>query len=202
MPGAAATGVGVGVGAGTIGAVGGITSAAFIPAAVATTTAFTSLGAGALTLGSIGLGAATGFGISTIGAIISAGGQLIKGITGAGAADAQAAAFRNQAIRARQVANLEADQFKRQQHRLLGKKIAQTQGVVPTVGSPLLTSTDFVGASARGEEIIREGGRFDASQLNTKAGFQDTIARNRLTGGFFSAGSSLLSGFGSPVKFS
>ncbi len=139
---------------------------------------------------------AAALGVSVVGTIAQ--GQAAKR-----AADFQAAVALQQAARAREVANRNADIFRRQQNALSAAERVRRAGagVLPGVGTPLLVSDAFLDEILIGEATIRAGGAIRATRLQEEAALARFRGRAARTASLFRAGSTLLtagSGFFTP----
>ncbi len=134
---------------------------------------------------------------------VSAVGTIAQGIAAKRAADFQAAVALQQAARAREVANRNADIFRRQQNALSAAERARRAGagVLPGTGTPLLVADAFLDEILIGEATIRAGGAIRATRLEEEAALARFRGRAARTASLFRAGSTLLtagSGFFSP----
>ncbi len=125
---------------------------------------------------------------------LSAVGAVSSGIAAKRAADFNAAIALQQAQRERDIANRNADIFRRQQNALSAAERARRAGagVLPGTGTPLLVAEAFFDEVLIGEATIRAGGETRATRLEAEAALARFRGRNARTAGFFSAGSTLL----------
>lgn len=147
--------------------------------------------------------------ISTIAAVAStvvgAVGAISQGQAAKKQANFQAAIERQRAERERQEAAARESDFRRDQARLMGKRIAAMggSGVESGTGSPLLASEDFAAEAELQALRIRNSGEVMSTRLEQSARLQEMAGRNAARAGFFRAGSLLISGAGDAYdKFS
>ncbi len=142
------------------------------------------------------MAAATTFAL--IAASIAAVGSISAGVDASNAADFQAATQRQQAIREREVAGQEEEDFRRDQSRRLASKRAAlgASGIDPSTGTSLLAAKDFAAEAELQALRIRSGGATSATRLQQQATLTSAVGDAALTEGAFRAGSSLLTGFG------
>lgn len=128
-------------------------------------------------------------GIGAIGAIQS--GQAAKS-----QANFQSTVMQQQADRERQDAAIQADNFRQQQSRALATRRANmgASGIDPSQGSPLMVDADFAGESELQALRIRNGGEVAATRLEQNAALTRSAGANAMTGSYFRAGSTLLTG--------
>lgn len=136
-------------------------------------------------------------------AIVSAVGSIASGQASASAAKFQSAVLAQQAERQRQIAEREAERFRRQQGAIAAA--ARTKragsGVLPNEGTSLLVEDTLFDEILLGEAFIKQSGQVRASRLLDQAAltrFRGRVARDQ---GFLSAGDTLLTGF-SRIDFS
>ena len=134
---------------------------------------------------------------------LSAVGAVSSGIAAKRAADFNAAVALQRAAREREVANRNADNFRRQQNALSAAERVRRAGagVLPGEGTPLLVSDAFIDEILIGEATIRAGGEFRATRLAEEAALARFRGRAARTASLFRAGSTLLtagSGFFTP----
>lgn len=136
--------------------------------------------------------------VAIIGAAISAIGAIQQGQAAQQQADFQADVQVQQAIRERQIAREQEDDFRRNQSRLQARRRAVLggSGVQSSTGSPLFASEDFAAETELQALRIRAGGRTRASRLEQQATLTAASGRNARTASFFKAGGSLLSAVG------
>ncbi len=130
--------------------------------------------------------------------VVSGFGAIQQGIAAKQAADLQSAILAQQAERERQIAEREADRFRRQQNAIAAA--ARTRragsGVLPNEGSSLLVEDAIFDEILLGEAFIKQGGQVRASRLLDQAALARLRGGAAQTQGFFRAGSTLLTGFG------
>ena len=130
-------------------------------------------------------------------AIVSAVGSVAQGQASAHAAKFQSAVLTQQAERERQIAEREADRFRRQQNAIAAA--ARTRragsGVLPNEGTSLLVEDAIFDEILLGEAFIKQGGQVRASRLLDQAALARLRGGAAQTQGFFRAGSTLLTGF-------
>ena len=133
-----------------------------------------------------------------VGTAISAVGAISSGIAAKRQADLQADIFEQQATRERQQANVDAEDFRREQSRLLAKRRAAIggAGVQLASGSPLLVFEDFASEAELGAMRIAAGGEVRATRLQQKAVLEGLVGQSAATGGFLRGGSLLIGGGG------
>lgn len=136
--------------------------------------------------------------IGAVGAIASAGASIQQGMAAKGQADFQAAVQRQQAERARQIAQINEKDFRRDQSRLMAARRAAmgASGTEGGTGSALLTSEDLATEIELQAQRIRAGGEDRATRLDQQALLTSAAGRNARTSGFVNAGGSLLRGAG------
>ncbi len=135
--------------------------------------------------------------------VVSGVGALSSGIAAKRAADFNAAIALQQAQRERDIANRNADIFRRQQNALSAAERVRRAGagVLPGTGTPLLVAEAFFDEVLIGEATIRAGGAIRATRLEEEAALARFRGRAARTASLFSAGSTLLtagSGFFTP----
>jgi hypothetical protein len=125
---------------------------------------------------------------------LSAVGAVSSGIAAKRAADFNAAIALQQAQRERDIANRNADIFRRQQNALSASERARRAGagVLQSTGTPLLVADAFLDETLIGEATIRAGGETRATRLEAEAALARFRGSNARTAGFISAGSTLL----------
>ncbi len=137
------------------------------------------------------------------GLFVSGVGTISSGIAAKRAADFQAAVALQRAAREREVANRNADIFRRRQNALSAAERARraSAGVLPGTGTPLLVADAFLDETLIGEATIRAGGETRATRLEAQAALARFRGRAARTASLFRAGSTLLtagSGFFTP----
>ena len=134
---------------------------------------------------------------------LSAVGAVSSGIAAKRAADFEAAMALQRAQRERDIANRNADIFRRRQNALSAAERVRRAGagVLPGTGTPLLVSDAFIDEILIGEATIRAGGAIRATRLEEEAALARFRGRAARTASLFKAGSTLLtagSGFFTP----
>ena len=138
--------------------------------------------------------------ISTIATVaaaaIGAAGAISQGQAAKKQANFQAAVSRQQAERARQQAEIDEQDFRRDQSRQMARRraIMGASGVESATGSPLLATEDFASEVELQALRIRNGGEVNATRLNQQAELQGLAGRNAARAGFMRAGSLLVQG--------
>ncbi len=135
--------------------------------------------------------------------VVSGVGAISSGIAAKRAADFEAAVALQRAQRERDIANRNADIFRRQQNALSAAERVRRAGagVLPGTGTPLLVAEAFFDEVLIGEATIRAGGAIRATRLEEEAALARFRGRAARTASLFSAGSTLLtagSGFFTP----
>lgn len=127
---------------------------------------------------------------------LSAVGAVSSGMAAKKAADFNAAIALQRAQRERDIANRNADIFRRRQNALSANERARRAGagVLPGTGTPLLVADAFLDEVLIGEATIRAGGETRATRLEAEASLARFRGRNARTAGFIRAGTTLLSG--------
>ena len=125
---------------------------------------------------------------------VSAVGTISSGIAAKRAADFNTAIALQQAQRERDIANRNADIFRRQQNALSAAERVRRAGagVLPGTGTPLLVADAFLDETLIGEAMIRAGGAIRATRLEEEAALARFRGRAARTASLFSAGSTLL----------
>ncbi len=144
-------------------------------------------------------GAAAGKGTTLLlaSAGLSAFGTLAQGFAQRQAAAFNAAILRQQAERARQAAERDADAFARRQNRVRASARARLAGSgVTSEGTPLLVDDAALDEALLGEATIRVGGQTRATRLEQQAVLSRLRGGAARTTGALRAGSTLLTGFG------
>ncbi len=136
-------------------------------------------------------------------AAVSAVGSISQGMAANRAANFQAAVALQRAQRERDIANRNAEIFRRQQNALSGAERARraASGVLPSEGTPLLVADAFLDEVLIGEATIRAGGETRATRLTQEATLARFRGRNARTAGLFRAGTTLLTGFAPFLSF-
>ncbi len=167
----------------------------------------------ATTLGvAVPSGMAAAANLSLIGTEISGVGMLQQGQAQASQANFQAGVARNNdiiaplhATRARQQAAIDEQVFRRQQGDLMASRRALMGGggVEAGAGSPLAVSSDFAGESELNALRIANMGEVEANRLQqevmnqqAQAGLFGMQGRQAVTGSYYRAGGTLMSGMG------
>ena len=127
-------------------------------------------------------------------AIMSAVGTVVGGISTFQQSRAQAKSQEQQANFARQQAEIDANEFRRKQRRLLGTARAArgATGVDLLTGSPLLVDDDTIDEIIFQTERVRQGGDITASRLETQASLTRAQGSSALAGSVLSAGGTFL----------
>jgi len=101
-----------------------------------------------------------------------------------------------EAARRRQIAALEASDFRKRQGRLLARQRALlgAAGVDPGSGTPLLVAEDTAGEIELNALRIRAGGESEATRLDNAAALSRAEGRAAQTAGYLRAGSLLFQG--------
>ncbi len=134
---------------------------------------------------------------------VSAVGSIAQGQASARAANLQSDILAQQAERERQIAEREAERFRRQQGAIAASARVRRagSGVLPNEGNSLLVEDAIFDEILLGEAFIKHGGQVRASRLLDQAAlarFRGAAAR---TEGFLGAGTTLLTA-GSKLDFS
>ncbi len=130
-----------------------------------------------------------------VGAAVAAGAAVQQGIAASNAAKFRARVAKQQAKQEGLVAAEEAKVFKRRQSRLLATSRALRAGSgVSTEGSPLLVDEATAAEIELGRLSILSGGETRATRLEQEARLAQSRGRSAKTGGFLTAGSTLLTG--------
>lgn len=145
-----------------------------------------------------GTAAAAGKGTALlVSAGVSAFGALAQGFAQRQAAAFNAATLRQQAERARQIAERDADAFARRQNRVRASARARRAGSgITSEGTPLLVDDAALDEALLGEATIRVGGQTRATRLEQQAVLSRLRGGAARTTGALRAGSTLLTGFG------
>ena len=136
--------------------------------------------------------------LSAAGAALSAVSAIQQGQAAQSQANFQAAILRQQAERERQQAASDAEDFRRNQSRILAARRAAlgASGVEPASGSPLLVSEDFASEVEFQALRILSGGEVRATRAEQQAVLQRFAGRAARTSGFIRGGSLLVTGAG------
>lgn len=138
-------------------------------------------------------------------------GAISQGNAARQQADFQASVDRQQAVRERDIAAQDEEDFRREQRRIFAQRRAAlgAGGFELATGTPLLAAEDFVTEAELQALRIRSGGLTRSTRLNQQASLTSVAGRSAQRSGFFRAGSSLLTGFGtgfginpSPIRIS
>ncbi len=134
---------------------------------------------------------------------VSAVGQIAAGQAASNAAKFQSAVLLQQAAREKEIAERDAEIFRRTQNRLLASQHARRAGagVLLQEGTPLLVEDATIDEILLGEATIRQGGQVRATRLSEEAALARFRGRAARTQGVFPAGSTLLTGFGDFRRF-
>ena len=143
----------------------------------------------------------SGIELAIASAVIGAVGSIASARSQAAGFEFQASIQRQQAQREREIAERDADAFRRRQSALLatGRARRAASGVAVT-GTPLLVEEDFIEEAALNEALIRAGGAVRATRLEQSALISRRGAGAARTSGLFGAGRTLLTGFGEAFK--
>ena len=129
------------------------------------------------------------------GAALSAGGALFSAQATAAAGDFEADVLEQQAAREQEQARLDADEFRRDQRRLIARQIALTGGSgVSLEGSRSLLIEDTAAEGEFQAQKIERGGDIVAERQRQQAELSRVGASNTRTFGTLRAGSLLLGG--------
>lgn len=136
--------------------------------------------------------------MSAVGTIVSAGGMIAQGQQARRQAELQAAQFRAQAERDRQIAKMEADDYRRRQRRALSTNIAAMggSGVEMGTGTPLLVMADFAAEVEYNALKVEAGGEDKASKAENAARMAQMRGRDAARAGVISGLGSLFAGGG------
>ena len=131
-------------------------------------------------------------------AAIAAAGAIQQGRAANNQAKYQSAVQMQQAQREREIAGLNATDFRRRQDQAAGQwRAAQGgSGVEMGTGSPLLSTEDFAGETELAALRIRAGGEDSATRLEQSANLTRMAGKSAQTGSYFKAGSLLVGGAG------
>ncbi len=131
------------------------------------------------------------------GTLISAGGAVIQGQATAQTGRDRARLFTRQSARRQEEAQVEAEDFRRRERRLLSTQRAGfAASGVTTEGTPTGVGADTAKEIELAAQRIMAGGLSEATGLGITAGFERRGAGQASTAGFLRAGSTLLTGFG------
>ena len=141
-------------------------------------------------------------GAAIAGGVIGLAGGIYSGISAKSQADAQAGILRQQAASERQIAGLNAEDFKRSTSRLMAKRRAAggATGIEQGSGSALAVSEDLAAEAEFQRLRILAGGEVRGTRLEQSAALSKRAGQNALIGGFLRGSGSLLSGI-SDSKF-
>lgn len=135
--------------------------------------------------------------LTLIGAAVSAAGAIAAGQAQADAAEFNADMAQQQAERERQIAERDSDDYRRRNSRLLATSRARRAGSgVTSQGSPLLVDEATAAEIELGVQDILVGGAASAYGYRQEAALSRARARSARTGGYLSAGATLLTGAG------
>lgn len=132
--------------------------------------------------------------IAAIAAGVSAAATIAGGAMSFMQSRSQAKAMEQQADFERAQAQIDADEFKRRQRRLLGTARATrgATGVDLLSGSPLLVDDDTIDQIVFETERVRQGGEVRAFRMDQQAGFTRASGTSALAGSVLSAGGTFL----------
>lgn len=136
--------------------------------------------------------------IAVIGAAVSAYAQYQAGQAQAASLKYQQKVAENQAIAARQAAQVAAENARERHQRVMAAQRARlgAAGVMSTEGSPLIVQMESAEQAALEEARIRYSGEVQAGGVESQAVLSGFQARQARTAGTLGAGASLLSGVG------
>ena len=142
--------------------------------------------------------------ISTVGMIQQGQAQASQAKFQAGVAQNNAIIAQQQATRAQQQAVIDEQDFRRQQSDLMASRRSLMGGLgVTGAGSPLAVSSDFAGESELNALRLRNQGAVNVNRLQqdvmnykSQAGLYGMQGRQAVTGSYFRAGGTLMSGMG------
>lgn len=136
--------------------------------------------------------------VGAIGAIISAYATFASMQAQAGAQSYAAKVARNNALQARQAAQIAAENAHEKNQRILGAQRARlgASGVMPSEGSPLIVQMDSAEQAALEEARIRYGGQVMAQGYESERALKSYQARISRRGAVVGAGATLLGGVG------
>ena len=148
------------------------------------------------TLGSTAVTLADAFAVG--GALIGATGAIQSGNAARDAAEFNAQLAEREAVLSREVAAAEAEKQRRRARAVLGRQAAGfAAGGTTFEGSPLLVMSETAAESELDALAIQFAGSTAAVRARSEAAQQRLQGRNLQRGGFFEAGSTLLTGAGS-----
>lgn len=141
---------------------------------------------------------------STVLGLIAAGamaaGQVQQGKAEQKQLDFQARVADQQAASDRQIsADTERD-FRKSQSARLAEIRAGMTGTDTSTGTPLMALSDYEAETELNALRIRSGGEIQSRRLQEQAGFMRSAGRTAKQGGYYRAGSSLLSGVGNSFR--
>lgn len=129
------------------------------------------------------------------GAAVSAAGSVAAGQAQANAAEFNAEMAQQQAEREQQIAVREAQDHRRRSSRLLAaSRVRRAGSGVTSQGSPLLVDEATAAEIELGAQNILSGGAAKAYGFQQEAALSRSRASSARTGGYLSAGSTLLTG--------
>lgn len=135
--------------------------------------------------------------LSAVGSVVSAAGALKSGASARAAGDYNAKVQENQAIAARQQAEIEAARHEKRIALLSsGQRSAYAGAGVTSEGSPILVMADTAAEGEYDAQLIRYGGEVKAVQHYAQAALDRQQGRAAQVGGYFTAGGQLLKGAG------
>jgi hypothetical protein len=137
------------------------------------------------------------------GGIASAAGNIAQGFQASRAYRSRASLLRTEAVRRRQIAEMDKKDYVRGASRLKARQRAAyaASGVDPFKGTPLGVQFDTAREAEYQAQKILVAGLTDASLMDYESELARNQARAALAGGFMSAGRTLLSGFGRAYAF-
>ena len=143
--------------------------------------------------------AAVGAIFGVLGSVVSAVGSIVQGNAAKAAAERNAENLELQAKSEREAAAAEASDYRRMERRKLSyaQAMRASQGVALGAGSPLLVTEDTVRNIALGAGRLGHAGVVKGVRLSNEAEMERYRGKMEQQAGYFGAGASLLSGFGS-----
>ena len=140
--------------------------------------------------------------MQVVGTVVSVVSNISQGNEARRQAEFLAATTRQQAVREREIAGIQEEDFRREQRRILAQRRAAlgAAGVELATGTPLLAAEDFVTEVELQALRIRSVGATSATRLRQQASLTSAAGRSKQRSGFFRAGASLLTGLGTIFK--
>ena len=148
------------------------------------------------TAGAITTAVTLGDAFTVVGAVTSGLGALSAGQAQSDMAEYNAAVAANQAIAAQQSAAFDEEQHRAKLAKLIStqKANAGASGIDPNTGSPLSVMADTAEQGELDALAIRYGGQVGASRATSQATLDKMQAKAARIGGYYGAGTSLLTG--------